>query len=60
MTRAACNAGTCPCARPERPPEGHECPPDERSFAEIEEERERQLNRPYELDEGLTAQNQWP
>jgi hypothetical protein len=52
-TRADCLRGTCPCSRPEYPGPDHQCPPDTRSFEEIENERHRQLNRPFEEDEGV-------
>jgi hypothetical protein len=52
-TRADCLAGVCPCSRPEYPGDDHRCPADPRSFDEIERERDRELYRPFEEDEGI-------
>lgn len=57
-TRNDCSAGVCPCSRPEYPGPDHQCPPDPRSFEEVERDRDRQLNRPFEEDEGVSVQ--WP
>lgn len=54
-TFADCLAGECPCAGPVYPGDDHQCPVDPRSDEEIELARERELYRPYETDEGLTA-----
>ena len=52
-TYSDCLAGVCPCAGSTYPGADHQCPGDPRSYEEIELETERQLNRPYELDEGI-------
>lgn len=52
-TIADCRAGVCPCAGSVNPGADFECPPDRRSYEEIELERDRQLNRPFEEDEGI-------
>ena len=57
-TYSQCLAGTCPCSRPENPGPDHQCPPDPRSYAEIENETYKELNRPYEEDEGTSIH--WP
>jgi hypothetical protein len=53
-----CLAGVCPCSGPVDPGPNHECPPDPRSDEEIEIATYKELNRPYELNEGTLIQ--WP
>jgi hypothetical protein len=54
-TRAECLARTCPCSRPEYPGDAHRCPPDPRSYEQIERDNYRQSYRPYEEDDGLSV-----
>lgn len=58
LTRAHCLAGVCPCSQPEYPGDDHQCPPDTRTYAEIEADDDRQRNRPFEEDEGVRVE--WP
>lgn len=58
VTRDDCLAGICPCNRPENPGRDHLCPTDPRSFEDVERERDWQLDRPFEEDEGVRVE--WP